>query len=494
MSDNRENILKGLAEIGFLGAKAEALSIDDLLRSTLPIQNHLHFLEPDILLILGGRGAGKSHLFRLINSPEGQEILSAGKRRLADAIWIKGFYTRESDATRPLYFPGETVLQRFAEGKAPTDLLDFWRGLLLGAILKQVDEPREHLLHSLLPDSLFRALSDLSHITNWHSEVVTHLEEVESALNRLDQDLANEDRFLFATYDDLDVMAVEWPEKRALIQSLLRFWLSQWRRWRRLRPKIFLRFDLFAPDFLQFPDASKLEGNKVEIHWKYVQLYQMVFKAWANRNQDSLIFLKRAGLDMQEDKRLGWTYSGPPPSEEILRSVVHRMMGQFMGSGRTKGRTFEWLPKHLQDANGEIVPRSILNLLALAAKDELDHYRAKGDFLLSPLSIRQVIEEVSDHRVRELSEEYPWLEIIRPQLEGQEVPMPRQRFTDLLQKIDWQSPPPTDRPISQKPSDIVDQLLKIGVLRLTSDGRIHVPDIYLYGFKMKRRGGIRRPQ
>jgi hypothetical protein len=69
-----------------------------------------------------------------------------------------------------------------------------------------------------------------------------------------------------------------------------------------------------------------------------------------------------------------------------------------------------------------------------------------------------------------------------------------QKFTDLLQNIDWQSQPATDRPISQKPSDIVDQLLKIGVLRLTHDGRIHVPDIYLYGFKMKRRGGIRRPR
>ena len=165
-----------------------------------------------------------------------------------------------------------------------------------------------------------------------------------------------------------------------------------------------------------------------------------------------------------------------------------------MGSGATKGRTFDWIPNHLQDTNGEIVPRSILNLWALAAKDELDNNRAKDGFLLSPLSIRQVIEEVSDRRVIELSEEYPWLKIIVPQLAGEEVPMFPEKFRGLLQKIDWQSQPPTERPISQKPSDIIDQLLKIGVLRLIPDGRIHVPDIYLYGFKMKRRGGIRRPR
>jgi len=306
--------------------------------------------------------------------------------------------------------------------------------------------------------------------------------------------LADEDRCLFATYDDLDVMAVEWNEKRALIQSLLRFWLSQWRRWQRLRPKIFLRFDLFAPDFLQFPDASKLEGHKVEIHWKYVQLYQLVFKAWANRNQASLNFLKETGLNMREDTRLGWTYSEPPPSEGSLQGVVHQMIGQFMGSSYTRGRTFEWIPNHLQDTNGEIVPRSILNLLALAAKDELENSRAKPPYLLSPSSIRKVIEEVSDHRVTELSEEYHWLEIIRPQFEGQEVPMPRQNFTRLLRKIDWQSVPKRNLPKSQNPSAIVDDLLNIGVLRLTNDRRIHVPDIYLYGFKMKRRGGVRRPR
>ena len=105
MSDNREKILEGLAGIGFLGSRAEALSADALLQSTLPIQNHLHFLEPDILLILGGRGAGKSHLFRLINSPEGQEILSEGKQRLANAIGTKGFYIGQSDSDSPVYFP-----------------------------------------------------------------------------------------------------------------------------------------------------------------------------------------------------------------------------------------------------------------------------------------------------------------------------------------------------------------------------------------------------
>jgi len=494
MLNQREEILKGLAGI----AKAEAFDSQELLRSTLIVPHHLNFLEPDILLILGERGAGKSHLFQLVNSPQAQPILKSRRprrRRPRHAIWTTGFYTRSlKNLAPPLYFPCETVLQRFAQGRSQTDLLHFWRGLLIGAILKQVEPEYKDLLHEHLPESTVQALSNLTQVSRWHSEIVTHLEAVEAALNQLDQTLANQRHFLFVTYDDLDVMALEWPEKRALIQSLLRFWSSQWRRWRGLRPKIFLRLDLFTLEFLQFPDALKLGSHKMELYWRSVDLYQLAFKAWANRNAASLDYLTQAALSMVEDELLGWTYSEPRPSESALRAVVHQMMGQFMGGGLIKGRTFEWIPSQLRDTNRKMVPRSYLNLLAQAAKDELENARAKDNFLLSPLSIARSIEPVSEYRIRELAEEYPWLETLRPIFNDLDIPITRKKFTNLLKGIDWQKEEASRRPSRQTPSEIVDDLLKIGVLRLTSDRRIHVPDIYLYGFKMKRRGGIRRPK
>jgi len=499
MIDNREDILKGLANIGYLGAKAEANP--NLLLSTLLIRNHLNFLEPDILLILGGRGAGKTHLFRLINSSEGQKVLRADQRRLANALWIQGFHTHNISHANAIDFPTETNLQRFAVEHNITNLLDFWRGLLLGAILKQVDQtPFKDFLAQRLPISLQESLTKLDHISTWFPEVVKHVEVVNSTLNELDHELLSQNGYIFATYDNLDVMAVESNEKRSLIQALLRFWLSQWGRWRRIRPKIFLRFDLFAPEFLQFPDASKLNGNKIELRWTSHQLYDLVFKAWANQNEASINFLRQIDIkplkntifNWIKDDKLGWICENS--SEDNLKATIHAIMGQFMGQGAAKGRTFDWIPKHLQDANGEAVPRSMLNLFALAAQDELDHSRAKDDFLLSHQSIRTAIEEVSQQRITELTEEYSWLEQLRPPLAEKEVPMLREEFEKLLETIDWQSIETIKRPPKQKSSDIVDNLLKIGILRLTSDKRIHVPDIYLYGFKMKRRGGISRPK
>ncbi len=489
MSSNMrtDQVLKGLVSIGQLGAKAESLNPEELLRFTLPIRAHLHALEPDILLILGGRGAGKSHLFRVINLPNGPEALRYGGRS-SQAIWLRGFST--SHVSMPsVTFPGETVLQRFTDGKTRTDLVDFWRGLLVGAILRLGGQEGEFLRGSL-PDSLVRSLADLDRVSSWHTKLVQSIEEVDAALNQLDETLIRQNRYLFATYDDLDVMAVEWNQKRSLIQALLQFWLGQWRRWQRIRPKIFLRRDLFSAEFLNFPDASKLEGNKLELRWIPTQLYQLVFKLWANQNEECRTFLEQGKLfDFESDRWLGWTYA-TEPTEDTLRRAIHRVLGEFMGGGPKKGRTYEWIPNHLQDANGEIVPRSILNLFALAAEDEIANHRASGT-LLSHMSFGAAIEQVSERRIKELEEEYPWLAAVRLPLRGQQVPMTRDKLIDLIRQVDWNH---VERlPVSQDPNRLINDMLQIGILRLTEEGRIHVPDIYLYGFDLKRKGGIRRP-
>jgi hypothetical protein len=37
-------------------------------------------------------------------------------------------------------------------------------------------------------------------------------------------------------------------------------------------------------------------------------------------------------------------------------------------------------------------------------------------------------------------------------------------------------------------------LREIGVVELRTDDKVNVPEIYLYGFQLKRRGGIQRPR
>ena len=66
------------------------------------------------------------------------------------------------------------------------------------------------------------------------------------ALDRLDKDLQQKDRYLFIGYDELDTLgANDWQTMSGAIRGLVAFWAGYTRRWRRIRAKIFLRTDLF---------------------------------------------------------------------------------------------------------------------------------------------------------------------------------------------------------------------------------------------------------
>ncbi len=490
MIDHRTEILAGLIGVGNLGAKAEGIPEPDLLRITLPHPAHINALAPDVLLILGGRGAGKSHLFRLLNTAHGPEALDPERKNvsLRTALWAGGF-AAQAQTHR---FPDELTLQQFAKGRTRVELMGFWSGLLVGKLLLEDSGGFAHLIEAQLSTQLIAAFRNgLERVSVWHPLVMSELESTSSALNQIDDALSAQARYLFIPYDDLDVTAVEWDEKRALIQSLLQYWLGQWRRWRRIRPKIFLRLDLFNPEFLQFADASKLDGNKVTLRWTPHQLYALTFKAWANQNDASRVFIEGAlNARFVSNPLLGWSFPSMP-SIDALRRVVHRMLGEFMGKNRKKGASFDWPPNHLQDALGEIFPRLMLNLFSLAAADEIEFTRAPETLLLAPESVAAGITQVSERRIKELLEEHPWLESVKPKLLGQRVPMVRAEMAALLPSIhEWGA----TRPLNPEPEAVIDHLLRIGVFRIMPDQRIHIPDIYLYGFGLKRSGGIRRPK
>jgi hypothetical protein len=100
----------------------------------------------------------------------------------------------------------------------------------------------------------------------------------------------------------------------------------------------------------------------------------------------------------------------------------------------------------------------------------------------------------SEDRIKELAqEEYPWLDSLKTTLRGLEVPMARDKFLEAVQSTRW-SEKPEKQPPATKPEEILQYLLQLGVLENRSDGRINMPEIYLYGFNVKRRGGVKRPK
>lgn len=87
-----------------------------------------------------------------------------------------------------------------------------------------------------------------------------------------------------------------------------------------------------------------------------------------------------------------------------------------MGASPKKGDSYSWVPNHLQDANGDLAPRSFLKCYACAAKVMLQTENPKTQSLtalLTASSIQGAVQEVSADRVAELKEDFPWLENLK---------------------------------------------------------------------------------
>lgn len=198
-----------------------------------------------------------------------------------------------------------------------------------------------------------------------------------------------------------------------------------------------------------------------------------------------------SGLIYENDSPLGFNATA---DEACFEALVEKMIGKYMGSSPKRGYTYRWIPNHLQDAGGRIAPRSFLKLFSLAAERRSEQQNLLGSSLLHPSDLQGALMDTSKDRIQELAfEEYPWLEALKTSLSGTEVPMARERFLKALDETEW-SKQPGKQPPASDPEDILKYLLQLGVVESRSDGRINIPEIYLYGFEVKRRGGVKRPK
>src|SRR5580700_2786787 len=83
MSLDRTRVLEGIAHVGVGRGRAEneQVSPAERLRGFLPAPPFLQALDPLVLLIVGGRGAGKSELFEVLSGEGGVDVLLRADRQ-----------------------------------------------------------------------------------------------------------------------------------------------------------------------------------------------------------------------------------------------------------------------------------------------------------------------------------------------------------------------------------------------------------------------------
>lgn len=493
---NKQKLLELIMDIapGRGTAEHESDNQEKFLKNFLPIADYRLALEPNTLLILGGRGVGKTELFRLLAIPSGRESLveSLKIRSLPDlskTTWIAGFGRTRTAEKR---FPTPESVEMQMDKATNIEWRSFWIGLILGGLLQQEDFKFKDFLIEQIETKIANLLrDDLSRLSIWQPIVTQNLEKLNSVLDKLDLKLIEADDWLFVTYDELDRLVASYTALASPIRELLALWLDRWRRWDRIRPKIFLRTDLFRDDFLSFPDASKLQAHQIRLEWKHSWLYQLLVKRLANSGTEMTEYLQNIpGLIIENKTGLGWTATS---NEKLFEELIERMIGKYMGANAKKGITYRWIPNHLQDAGGRIAPRSFLKLFALAAQSRIQQlsFVEQNTLLLQPSDLQGALMNTSDDRILELQEEYPWLESLKMSLVNLRAPMQQEIFLEAVKSTRWS---PEKQPPVINPEGILQYLLQLGIVESRSDGRINMPEIYLYGFQVKRKGGVKRPK
>ncbi|MEJ5345293.1 MAG: hypothetical protein WHS83_10330 [Chloroflexus sp.] len=483
---NRDKLLAELRDID-RPSGTEPESAETFRRAFYPVVEHLRAFEPDIYLIIGYYGTGKSMIFKAAVE---QQLSPQMLRGATGNTSLLHSLARDQISWRTGYPSGADVaqaLRNFAKQRTdrqdgPLILADVWLAYLA-----------RQLRFELHTESLytFHTLSD-SAVDDMYAVLQPQRTAVMNALDRLDMQMRNEGRWIFVCYDELDTLCgADWELTTALIRGLLTFWEEHRSRWQRLQAKIFLRTDLFTR-FVK-SDFARLAANRIELIWNDRSLHAIWIKRLANVSSDWLAYCKNAGIRFEHDQILGWIPH--LPNAEAAQPLIEKMVGPFMGRDLKKSRTSTWILDHLRDGNEQVALRALISLWSYAAAQELDKPQASSEQLIHPMSLQRAFDQVSKMYVQMLkNRDMPWLEGLIKRLANQEVPLSREGWLNILSK-DWErwcnDPSEKLHPPRKTPSEFLDFLIELGMCRKRPDDQLDVPDLFLRGLALKRRGGVK---
>lgn len=462
-------------------ALLEEMSALDPDKVFLPLPEHRRVLDDRVVLVLGERGVGKSALFHLLQRPEGAGLLGhEEKTRATRRSWIVGFSETKGEHASPL------TLEEIARGPGPVEdkIRRFWLGHLIGRIATMASDNTPE------PPPFFKRWKESPTTPEYWLSAIEDLAPLVLWLDRLEEALAAQERTLVVTYDHLDKIGVRSRDlSLRVLPPLLTLWLSLSSRYRHLRTKIFLRWDLFDEAVANTEGVSKLLNRAEELKWSVSALYRLLIRHLvAHDRLRKWLMGRKWKLQLTQHPLLGWM----PPEDlpEEGSSSQARLMSYIVGErmGRNDdpraGYSWLWVPNHLKDKHGNISPRSMITLFKSAAGHALNVAPLEQyTHLLAPEELKAGLHEASRARVDEMREEYPVIMRLKL-LKDISLPASLSDVTDALSR----APEEDEDGFGMAGERILDELSRLGVIFRLPKDRIDIPDIYRLHFAIDRKG------
>jgi hypothetical protein len=445
----------------------------DLIKRFYPRKDYRYIFEPNKFLILGDKGTGKTALFSVLNH-------SDYSRNLAEYCGVNSYLLNNSRWITALdksgAYPSQANFNQLKDF-TKTQITNYWLLLIIRSLLIENKEYAENFNYILeaKPSDLKKFAMD---------ENIT--EQVEDFLIEFDNMLSGKKETIYFVYDYLDIiLSPENGMRGRYIGALISLWHDYHTRLKNIKAKIFLRNDIFNREIVTETDKIKILNQAMVIEWNYDQLLNVVWKrllaSYDESDELKKIFDEFKGsIDFSRKEKLGII---PNLSEQENRRLLEVLFGKYMGANN-KAFPYNWIIYHTSDANKKMYPRSILTLFSSTGKKQLDDNK-DTKYPLRPFYMEMSMNKVSKDRVEDLSEEYPSLTKIFKNLNSvvQNFPVTDTDLIEALKKLGVEDSVET-----------IKSLNEIGVIypyKYSSKkygNRYHIPDLYLLGMDLKRRG------
>lgn len=478
---NKKEILESIEKImpaQTAAAENEFSNLDSLVKRFYPFKEYRYIFDNSKFLITGAKGSGKTALFNVLKSPEYAHRLAKYVDTKSDSIdrteWVVGLDSKSD-------FPTKSNFSQVAKTGKSEVYEAYWKVLAVRVLKKYIKEYTNEY-PEYFNDIFDCQYSELRKIIDKRPSIN---EEIEEYFIKFNKKLVEANKFIIITYDALDsCMARDIRGK--FISELISFWTENNTRLSNLKAKIFLRNDIFKNEVTDITDKIKLDNYRTVIEWDYDYLLAMVWKRMLEANGTLKKIIEKAllekGYSITETSDLGII---PRPIPEINKLIIEELIGNKMGKGN-KAYTYNWILYRLRDTNEKIVPRSMLKLFSLAAENEKAEGKYDASKIIKPKSLEGTVLKVSEDRVTDMAEEYPEYKQIFQSLKNYcpVFPVEEEALKEALVKCGLE-----EKSIRTE----IDNLKEIGILkeyqRRKSDPiRYHIPDIYLKGMGLTRKG------
>ena len=459
--------------------------------SMLETTNHRPVLFSDYSVVRAAPGMGKSLWARVLTDP--------GLR----AVAAREFQLPRLERTEAAVAYGARAMQ------TPPDVEE------LDALINRCVQPVA-LWTAVALTAL--GVADLTALTGW-SERVDWLTRNPGAPQRAVAELDTAGRpgntVRLVTFDALDHLHPDRGRADHLISGILQLAADLTQMRTRVRAKVFIRPDILDSALPALTPTSRKALRTTDLTWgapdrlgwqrNWTPLYGLLIHLLGNHASREAAVFRAMTSPWEQNPDGRFTAPNELRTDPTAQQKVFALIADpYMGANFRNGLTYHWLPTYLQDAHGQVTPRSFLTslqqALVHAAEEHPGHDRA-----LHHQDIRSGQHAGIRQRADHIACTTPWVQEALEPLAGKQVPIEQDtvvglwalhgltaRLRDQARARVGERAAPTGPRYPDSYPDLVEELIAIGVMKRRTSGLLDLPDLYRVAHRLGRRGGVPR--